>query len=112
MFTKADLKNGMVVEIRKGDRYIVFENILMNERNYLKLKDYEENLSFASWQSKLDIVKVWDIKGLLGLNGCLKKPDARPYDVSLLYEEKPKEMTLEEIETELGYKVKVVTKNE
>ncbi len=66
-FTKADLKTGMRVEIRRGDRLIVFLNTAEDKdvlvgNSWCWLKDYNNELfccgPFGS--HKYDIVKVYD----------------------------------------------------
>lgn len=62
-FTKADLKPGMIVEIRDGDCYITheFNGALILARNvgWLDLLDHEEDLLYSNRNhSQLDIMTV------------------------------------------------------
>ncbi len=63
---KNDLKNGCVVELRNGKKCIKIDNTLLivyengkNDFGWLKLGDYNNDLTFASNNSdEYDIVKV------------------------------------------------------
>jgi hypothetical protein len=113
-FTKADLKDGMVVETRESysdNRYLVLGDKLIQKRAYLGLREFSDDLTnrmFPVTGNKYDIIKVYE---------------SDPYDTEGLFDEKylkliwdrdaqeedsHKEMTVEEIEKELGYKIKVV----
>lgn len=59
MFTKNDLKSGMVVKNRSGRFYLVVEGTLIGEE-WCRLSHFKEDLS--NNYSNLDIMKVWDIK--------------------------------------------------
>ena len=58
-FTKKDLKNGMYVETRKGNRYIVIDNNLLRHEGYLSLDIYDNDLKCDV--SEFDIMKVFDV---------------------------------------------------
>lgn len=60
MFTKNDLKSGMVVKNRAGNFYLVVDNTLIG-KEWCRLRYFEDNLIHSSLQN-LDIMKVWDIK--------------------------------------------------
>lgn len=61
MFTKKDLKNGMVVETRNGKRYIVIDNRLLGEDGTTYLNEYDDDLWHISLtNNEFDIVKVFD----------------------------------------------------
>ena len=109
---KSDLKSGMTVKIRKGERYLVIKNyetklygvcdVLVNKNSFLTLNDYNEDLILKDKNDfQFDIMEVY-------------KPvyDSHIFDFEeheLIWErEEAKEMTLEEIEKELGYKIEIV----
>lgn len=58
-----DLKNGAVVEIRSGNRYLKVDNTLLNlklDGGYLPIFDYDDNLKSRAGGVIFDIVKVWN----------------------------------------------------
>ena len=61
-FTKADLKNLMVVELRNGWKAVVIDDILMFVDGYVSLNDYRDNLKhsgkFVLNSSNYDIIKI------------------------------------------------------
>lgn len=59
-FTKNDLKDGMVVELRNGDRYLFVSDTLIGDTDYIDLNSRESLLS--DWKNKFDIIKVFDVK--------------------------------------------------
>ena len=64
-FTKADLKDGMVVEYRNGERRIVLGGVLYSETKDSKLCFYDENLLDNCMDENFtgfDIMKVYDVK--------------------------------------------------
>ena len=108
-FTKADLKDGMVVEYRNGKRRLVFNYTFTGIDGYLEFSNYTNNLTYNYISHEdprsFDIVKIYEIK-YIG-----KIPDMfSDYNLNLLWErpEEYKEMTVEEIEKALGCKIKVV----
>lgn len=100
--TKDDLKDGMVCEIRNGSLYIWLNGRLRNifkycSRTGMDLKDEEGYKEF-------DVIKVYKTDGQT-LNKMLDREN-----LTLIWERKePKEMTMEEIESALGYPVKIVS---
>lgn len=65
-FTKEDIKNGAVVELRNGERYLKLDNTLLGLYNnrlkekytyYLLLDYYENNLNYTI-DSNYDIMKI------------------------------------------------------
>ncbi len=96
-FTKADLKDGMVVEYNDnsfGIRLVVGD-FLIGEDGYADLGDYNESLKNVV--SDLEIVRVYKIK-------CMGKISSIMYDVNLelIWERKePKKMTIEEMRKKL-----------
>ncbi len=96
-FTKADLKDGMVVEYNDNSfgKRLVVGDFLIGEDGYADLGDYNENLK--NGVSDLEIVRVYKIK-------CMGKISSIMYDVNLelIWERKePKKMTVEEMRKKL-----------
>lgn len=114
MFTKKDLKNKMLVITHNGERFMVIDNTLMGMNHMLNLDCYTEDLRVEDGvfiydndinAKDYDIDVVYDsniatIKDVAGLPGFLGLP---------LWERPVvKEMTVAEIEKELGYSIKIV----
>lgn len=96
-FTKADLKDGMVVEYNDNcfGKRLVIGGFLIGEDGYDDLVNYNENLKNVV--SDLEIVRVYKIK-------CMGKISSIMYDVNLelIWERKePKKMTVEEMRKKL-----------
>ena len=107
-FTKSDLKDGMVVEYRNGARELVFGSRTVDKKGYHLLKDYTETLTEHKYHLEAhDIIKVYEVNN--NAISTLNEIFEDEY-LTLLWEREPdyKEMTVEEIEKELGYKIKVV----
>lgn len=114
-FTKAHLKDGMVVEYRKGKRRLVFNNTFTGIDGYLEFSEFNDDLTYMkdSYENprNFDIVKVYELL-FVG-----KLPDMfKDHNLKLLWERKEEpeftEMTVAEIEEKLGYKIKVVADKE
>lgn len=60
-FTKADLKDGMVVEYRNLSRRVVIGNSLIGENDYNILDNYNDMLLSLNF-SDHDIIKIYEIK--------------------------------------------------
>ena len=60
-FTKADLKDGMVVEQRNGNRYLVLAGMAVRECGHNKISVYTNNLKWHGNRRGRDIVKVYRI---------------------------------------------------
>ena len=104
--TKKDLKNGMVVEIRTGDRCLVIEKsgvinfMNLDGTSYFDETGMGDDMKAPDVFEHCDIIKVF--AGDITLDDCRKT-------TGLIWERKePKEMTMTEIEKALGYPVKVV----
>ena len=109
---KSDLRTGMKVTLRNGDNYIVLLNarhkysnnkdILVGYHNYnicdwVVLDNYNEDLTYSNKErERFDIVKVEECEHLGEL-----------FTHRLKFSQPTKEMTLAEIEKELGYKIKI-----
>jgi hypothetical protein len=58
-FTKSDLKNGMVIETREEERYMVVGDKFIRNNGFMRIKTYQENLKYTS-DNDFDIIKVYD----------------------------------------------------
>ena len=97
-FTKSDLKDGMVVEQRDGDMYLVLAGMVVRKRGYNRIGDYDDDLKCAGYTGG-DIVKVYRITP--GLLGCIKDVFIKN-NLELIWERKePKKMTVEEMRKKL-----------
>lgn len=119
---KEDLKSGYVVQLRDGALYMVarvgdFTKILVTPYNWVYLNlEYDNELKCTkkhrtptgNYQKGRDIVKVYGlIQGTQHYTEMFLQLSTANRE--LLWEgNNEKEMTLEEIEAELGYKVKIV----
>ena len=96
-FTKADLRDGMVVEYndnRFGKR-LVIGGFLTGEDGYVDLGDYNENLKNVV--SDLEIVRVYKIKHMGKISSIMKNRN-----LELIWERKEsKKMTVEEMRQKL-----------
>ena len=126
MMTKADLKTGMIVTTKDGDKYMVFLNAVANSTKetdilvnlrfkgcWNRLCYYNEDLTYGNnlacndrtdfeWHRKHDIVKV-------------SLPDSYArfiHDIEekvIWQREEVKEVTMAEVEEKFGCKVKIVS---
>lgn len=98
-FTKADLKDGMVVEQRNGNRYLVLAGMAVRECGHNKISRYTNNLEWYGTNRGGDIVKVYRIihesPGTIEEAFCDR-------NLELIWERKePKKMTVEEMREKL-----------
>lgn len=96
-FTKADLRDGMVVEYNDScfGKRLVIGGFLTGEDGYVDLGDYNENLKNVV--SDLEIVRVYKIK-------CMRKISSIMHDdnLELIWERtETKKMTVEEMKQKL-----------
>lgn len=64
--TKSDLKNGMVVELRNGKRFLIVSNWGIGKDSCIKLNGlvgYDENLYDINGDSTFDITKIYISSG-------------------------------------------------
>lgn len=61
-FTKADLKDGMVVEERNKSKYIVLGDRVLNNDGYNRLKGYGNDLTDIQYSRNFDIIRVFKVK--------------------------------------------------
>lgn len=59
-FYKSNLKSGMVVEMRDGNKYLVVDTLLIGESDFDCLDDYNCDLTNSFGFSELDLVKVYE----------------------------------------------------
>lgn len=98
-FTKADLKDGMVVEQRDGNRYLVLAGLAVRECGRNEISGYTNNLEWYGTYRGGDIVKVYRIipESLGSIEEVFVKSN-----LELIWERKePKKMTVEEMREKL-----------
>lgn len=59
-FKKSELKSGMVVQNNAGERFVVIEDMLINELGYSLLCSYRDNLTHISNDSDKDISIIYE----------------------------------------------------
>ena len=107
-FTKNDLKDGMVVEYTDGRRRLVAGELLLGDDGHSSLKKYSDNLEYAEYSCYapyecLRIDKVYSAY----INVLPKYFDDE--HLTLIWKrEKPKVMTVADIEKIIGYKLKII----
>lgn len=95
-FTKADLKDGMVVKHRNGDKKMVISEALIGEDGYSDRNCFREDLTYRYFKD-LDIVGVYAIQEYNNFADMLSD-----YNLELIWERKePKKMTVEEMRKKL-----------
>lgn len=100
--TKAELKDGMICELRNGSLYIWLNGMPRSFSGHLT--GIGMDLKNEDGYKEFDIINVYKTDGK-NLNKMLDREN-----LTLIWERKePKEMTLEDIERELGYPVKIVS---
>lgn len=98
-FTKADLKDGMVVEQRNGNRYLVLAGVAVRECGHNEISRYTNNLKWCGTNRGGDIVKVYRI--IHESLGTIEKAFC-DRNLELIWERKePKKMTIEEMRKKL-----------
>jgi hypothetical protein len=109
-FTKSDLKDGMVVEYRRGWMELVLGEKTVDDTGSHSLCNFNNNL-MNDRSRESDIMRVYTVNGDIKDIGCIFNRDF----LTLLWERKEEpdyiEMTVAEIEEKLGYKIKVVGDN-
>lgn len=95
-FTKADLRDGMVVKYRNGDKRMVISEALIGEDGYSDQNCFREDLTHRYFKD-LDIVGVYAIQEYNNFADMLSD-----YNLELIWERKePKKMTVEEMRKKL-----------
>lgn len=105
--TKLDLKTGMKVVIENGTEYYVAKDIdgfdyLVSNRCFDCLENYKDDLK-STYKHQLDIVEIWKSKN----------PNYLAPDIAwkrIWSREDAKEITMDEVESKFGCKVKIVNK--
>ena len=99
-FTKADLKDGMVVEERNKRKYIVLGDEVVNDDGYNILKGYGNDLTDTRLHDRnFDIIRVFKVK-----NNCITslKHLFKDENLELIWERnETKHMTAEEMRKKL-----------
>lgn len=99
-FTKADLKDGMVVEERNKRKYIVLGDRVVNDDGYNILKGYGNDLTDTRLHNRnFDIIRVFKVK-----NNCITslKHLFKDENLELIWERnETKHMTAEEMRQKL-----------
>lgn len=98
-FTKADLKDGMVVEYRCKDygKRMVVGNMLIGEDGSHRLEAYENDLTQGYAESQLSIIRVYKIKNERNFKHIMDDDN-----LELIWERKErKKMTIEEMRKKL-----------
>lgn len=104
-FTKADLKNRMVVKYRNGKRRMVVDDLLVGENYYGVLTMYNNDLTHKT-DNERDIIAVYPKAHIFAMLN-----DIESYFTPLWERSEAKEVTMAEIEEKFGCKVKIVDKN-
>ena len=60
-FTKADLKDGMVVKYRNGEMFLNFGGKLINNDGFEELSTFDNNLKDVVFSSDYDIMKIYKL---------------------------------------------------
>lgn len=98
-FTKADLRDGMVVEQGNGNRYLLLGETFVNKSGYNQIAGYEYDLKRKGGYAGGDIVRVYRI--IPGLLKCLGEVFCSE-KLELIWERiEPKKMTVEEMRKKL-----------
>ena len=98
-FTKADLRDGMVVEQRNGGMYLVLAGMAVRKNGRNRIGGYDDDLKWKGCYEGGDIVKVYRItpESL----GCIEDVFIKS-NLELIWERKePKKMTVEEMRKKL-----------
>lgn len=97
-FTKANLKDGMVVEQRDGGMYLVLAGTAVGKGEHNSIVGYTDGLKWAGYKGG-DVVKVYRITP--GSLGCIEDVFIKN-NLELIWERKePKKMTVKEMKQKL-----------
>ncbi len=103
--TKFDLKSGMVVECRNGERYLVLRDKLLDSAHWKNINNYTTEMKkYVKSTHSDDIMKVYDTIGVTNLHNIF-------YDENLILiweRQEVEEMTLAEVCKLLGKEIKIV----
>ena len=102
--TKADLKDGMIVELGDHTLMLVIQNKLVDKSSYTILGNFNDDLTHtAKYRDDMHIMKVYTTVGKT-LNDMFDRRFLR----EIWCREPIKEMTISQLEELLGYKIKIV----
>lgn len=109
-FAKQDLKTGMVVELRNGKYGMVLlgtgNGDIISGTAWFSIDEFDENLNSTM---DYDVIKIYQPTSN---RDFLYDGEINIDEANLIWERKeepqPKEMTVEKIEKELGYNIKIV----
>ena len=104
--TKNDLKNGMVVETKCGERFICIDGYLVGEGAFSEFDNYDDNME-NNFNKDYDIVKVFNPYWGSIINVFNKDRDEF-YKIFWERDSEAKEVTMTEIEEKFGCKIKIV----
>lgn len=90
-FTKADLKTGMIVEVRNGNKYMVYDNRLLRNQVHLMLNNYNDELNYF-YGEDFDIVKCFKIDATY--IGCIEDVFKNADDNHILWQRGPEEKVI------------------
>lgn len=95
-FTKADLRDGMVVKYRNGDKRMVINEAMIGVEGYSNKHNFREDLTHKIYE-ELDIVSVYEVEEYGKFANMLSDNN-----LILIWERKePKKMTVEEMKQKL-----------
>jgi hypothetical protein len=110
-FTKRNLENRMVVELRRGGFYLVVDDYLLSANGFMFLGNYNEELKYCNVNEYPNnpYDKEWDIIRVYARVGCLPVTTNR---LNKIWERPEiKEVTMSEVEEKFGCKVKIINNN-
>ena len=104
---KMELKEGMIIECRNGERYLLrtaCEELVASSNNKYMSVDYDEELNENRYFDKnFDVMKIYTSNALI-LNNLFNDT----YLECIWERKEPKKMTLAQISEALGYEVEVI----
>ena len=105
---KSDLKNGMVVELRNGKRFLIVNDMGIGKDSCINLDGfmgYNENLNDVTGDSTLDITKIYKTRG------CTFKNLFDKDRLSLIWEREEKEGLSKEDKKIIKKGLKIINQN-
>ena len=97
---KKDLKNGMILEDREKNRFMVVNNFLMGIHEWNDLENYNEDLTNKRFMT-LDIVKVYEVPDYGGFENIIE--NIENYN-KVIWEEKQVNWSQVKVDTKLRIK--------
>lgn len=111
MFTKKDLKTGMVVKTRNNTMLLVVDDKLISVSGFLRLTEYNDDLIItdepdSNIQSGFDIMEVYEVNSWgLGFSRVLSYVEEKTFGKLIWKRKEIKEVTMQEIADKLGIPV-------